>query len=516
MSRIQKTVTKINDLNNKEDITIYKEEIKIDETNNSELQKASKDLSISLEKRLYYLEKYYKNCPDDIGEIINSITGMYMFAQTKILTEYLNSLASFINIPIQYRIECAKALNNDQGYSHINNMFKNDVDIKDLPTPVRVDTILFLMNSKDYRKESREYFCNVVEDMKLDNLYRFRIIQSLENKYDNKKHQDFIFYAKEASIRFMNNNKNTFTYRVLACQYLLEKCDPDEDLKNLIENFLLEVGENPTIDEDVRADACDVILQYGGDKAREGARALLFVIGGGNMSRNNIYKNSQNVHIRSIEESVQKIIEKLSCYHPKGGKIYDFSKTREDIVKKIEDHENKEEKVGIEEAMTRILIDRAVYGTTNLTLAGILAKIWTYIQDSEFKEELEKRLFEELLESNNKCSSGYASRLVNTLSGFDENMSVSISFEDQIVANLEGRLNKMIRELRDEDYMILVLEEMTIPVIFFDQRRNFLKFFREHISKIREEMYNEFKDFMEDVDYDFYFRKAIIHYEGCN
>lgn len=515
MSRIQKTVTKLNDLEKKED---FKEEIKIDESNEFELQKASKDLSLSLEKRLYYLEKYYSSYPDNIGETINSITGMYMFAQTKILTEYLNSLSCFLAIPIDYRIECAKCLNNGEGYPHINNMFKNEMKmIKTLPTPVRVDTILFLMDSKDYRNESREYFCDVINDMRLENLYRFRVIQSLENKYGKEKDKEiFIFYAKEASIRFMNNNRNNFTYRVLACQYLLEKCDPDENLKDVIEKFLLEVGENPTIDEDVRADACDVILQYGGDSAREGARALLFIIGGGNMSRNNIYKNSQNVHIRSIEDSVQKIIEKLSCYHPKSGKIYDFSKTREDIIKKIEQTENKEEKTGIEEAMTRILIDRAVYGSTNLTLGGILAKIWTYIQDSEFREELEKRLFEELLESNNKCSSGYASRLVNTLSGFDEAMSISISFEDQIVANLEGRLNHRIKELKDEEYMSLVLEEMTLPVIFFEQRRNFLKFFREHISSIREEMYNEFKDFMEDIDYDFYFRKAIIHYEGCN
>ena len=122
---------------------------------------------------------------------------------------------------------------------------------------------------------------------------------------------------------------------------------------------------------------------------------------------------------------------------------------------------------------------------------------------------------EELVESNNKCSTGYVSRLVNTLSGFDESMSITISFEDQIIANLEGRLNANIKMIKDEEYMDLVLHEMTIPVIFYNLRLHFLKFFREHISHIRQEMYEEFREFMTDTDYDFYFRKAIIHYEGC-
>ena len=107
------------------------------------------------------------------------------------------------------------------------------------------------------------------------------------------------------------------------------------------------------------------------------------------------------------------------------------------------------------------------------------------------------------------------SRIVNTLSGFDEQMSLTISFEDQIIANLEGRLNACIRALENEDDMDDILQQMTIPVLHYDLRGKFLKFFREHISQIREEMYEEFRHFMTDLDYDFYFRKAIIHYEGC-
>ena len=164
--------------------------------------------------------------------------------------------------------------------------------------------------------------------------------------------------------------------------------------------------------------------------------------------------------------------------------------------------------------MIRIQIDRATYGHSNLTLVSILVKIWGYIEESEHKEELENRLMEEIVESNNKCSSGYVGRLVNTLSGFDHDMSIIISFKDQIVANLEGRLNAKARGITDDTFRDLVLEEMIVPVHHFDQRGNFLKFFRENISQIREEMYQEFKEFMEDSDYDMHFRSAIMSYEG--
>ena len=60
------------------------------------------------------------------------------------------------------------------------------------------------------------------------------------------------------------------------------------------------------------------------------------------------------------------------------------------------------------------------------------------------------------------------------------------------------------------------MNEMTIDPSHFHSRSNFLKFFRTVISQIREEMYSEFKDYMSDTDYDMYFRKALIHYEGYN
>ena len=539
----QNTVTTIEDLENLENIEsanldrVDSKENKQEEIYN--LRNKCVDLFIPLSSRINYLIKFYNHCLSDINygfeEVISRITGMYFFSKTKNLEEYINQICKTEELGISCRIECAKSLE-ENGYIHINSIFSLEKDkVKTLSTPVRIDTVLFLMKSEKFKEEAREYFCDIINDSSIEEIYRYKTIQKLESTFDasktviplriqrkkkieisDKNIQKFIYYAKEACIRFVKNERNTFTYRTLACQYPFEKCNIDDShCSDFLEKFLMSVADNQHINDDVRADACDVILQYGSEESREGARNIIYILGGGDRVQNNIFKNAQNVHVRSIEESVQKIIDRLIGYHPRNKKFYDFKHSKDDIHKLIE-NEEKESKQQIEGALIRIGLDRAVYGSSNVSLSTILSHVWTYIQDSEFKEELEKRLLEELVESNNKCSTGYASRLVNTLSGFDESMSVTISYEDQIVSNLEGRLNARIRLIQNEEYMEKVLTEMTIPVLFFHQRMNFLKFFRENISKIREDMYDEFRHHMTDIDYDFYFRKAIIHYEGCN
>jgi hypothetical protein len=61
-----------------------------------------------------------------------------------------------------------------------------------------------------------------------------------------------------------------------------------------------------------------------------------------------------------------------------------------------------------------------------------------------------KRLFEELEEMSGTCSSGFATRLINVISGFGQ-FNIRISYEDQIVANFTGRLNTEARKISEEN-----------------------------------------------------------------
>ncbi len=534
MSKIQKTVTNLEDLEDSKNA--FNLEVKDDDEPDT-LRNNSLDLFIPLESRINNLVKYHKYCLTDIshsfGEVISRLNGMYFFSKTKTIEDYLNEICKNKDIDISYRIECSKNLE-ENGFKYINNMFSMEIEtIKSLSTPIIIDTVLFLMKSQEFKEQSRNYFCNIINDPSIEELYRFKTIQKLESTFQinktsvplrmqrkksfeikEKNTEMFIYYAKEACIRFINQQRNTFTYRILACQYLFEKCNiNDQELIEFIENFLLSVANNHHLNDDIRADSCDILMQYGRDEIRDIARTIIIALGG--EDNHNIFKNKQNVHNRYIEQSVQEIVDRLVAYHPKDKKTYTFKDIKDTILKSIKDDE-KELKEKVEGSLIRISLDRAVYGNSNVTLITILLKVWTYIQDSPFREELEKRLIEELNESNSKCSSGFASRIVNTLSGFDENMSISIGFDDQIASNLEARLNSKINQITDEEYMDKVLEEMTIPNIHYNLRRNFLRFFRENISKIRQEMYEEFRHYITDEDFDLYIKKAVLRYEGYN
>jgi hypothetical protein len=59
-----------------------------------------------------------------------------------------------------------------------------------------------------------------------------------------------------------------------------------------------------------------------------------------------------------------------------------------------------------------------------------------------------------------------------------------------------------------------VINEMMIKSSRYGDRRNFSLFFRTYASKIREELAEEFKEFVSDADFDLWFRRAIMSYDG--
>jgi hypothetical protein len=232
-------------------------------------------------------------------------------------------------------------------------------------------------------------------------------------------------------------------------------------------------------------------------------------------------------------------------------------------------HDERYEKMNV--SLNRIQIDRILYSKYAQTLSNILIKVYTYIMESEHKNEMLKRLLEELNETAHTCSSGYATRLCNCISGFGD-VSIRISFVDQLVSNFIGRMNARARNICDKksiyykekhrDVVILYMKEKnllnnkftpeelknkdTLDSIVnkylkkdkrkkialavenfsdnvllemtdssnYDQRPNFIKFFRDNLLTIRDELYQEFKQYMTDSEFDLSIRKAISEFEG--
>lgn len=517
----------------------------LEETSIEKLHLISTDCSFSLNQRLTALNRYFLLYPENTNDIINKLGSMYIFSSgIKVIERYLYNIALNSTLDIYLKIEASKylSIHSEKAWECLVYILSGK-EINLLSTPYRLDTIYLLMNSGFYKEEGLSFLYEVINNIDLETLFRYKSILNLEKKIENEENRRY--FIINCLNKFYVNNKNDIRYIILSCQNLLSRYTNylSQDQIKEINKTLLEISSDNNIDYNTRADSSDILLQYGTDEYKEDAKNIINFLGFGKNKTKTIFENAQNVHTKAIEESSNRTLEYLMNLH-QDFKI-DGDKTLEEINNFISELEKEPERSvsttekslahhcpaictdqvcrpknynfkKIQISLTRISVDRSLYGSKNLTLIGILSILYNHISKSPHSNELKNRLLEELADSAGICSSGYVSRMLNVLTGFEENVGMQIGYDDQMISMLSSRLNKQMQELKDEDYMSLILEEMTISSNEYDKRPNFLKFFRENISKIREEIKADYKGILEDIDFDLYFKKAILHYEGEN
>ena len=425
------------------------------------------------------------------------------------------------------------------------------------------------------------------------------------------------WFIESAQLEFFFYHKIPVYYRIISGQYLLKISNMLNKRRDTVEKQMIYFAESEDIEYNLRADAADILITFGSEVGIDKGREIIMQLGRINGPVRTIFDNAQNLHTEKVEESVSSTLEYLSTL-PINNNGIDFDYVNSHVEKMLKEelesiqkvtkitckchelcspsgfvdstHDNfcsdvckefyvKNEKITV--AMKRIFMDRALYSKFNNSLVNILLKIYTYIQiqeDESIKLELYKRMLQELEEMSGTCSSGFASRLVNIISGYG-NFNIRISFEDQIISNFSGRLNAVARTITsadsvfrvdkiedvvelclledDKNYLTnielklnpeesvekkpkirdivvyflsenreekieeciqyfseSVFNEMAIKSSMYSKRRFFGLFFRTYVSKIREELAIEFKEFVTETDFDLFFRKAIMMYEG--
>ena len=481
----------------------------------------------------------------------------------------------------------------------IQNALNSILQNGNLPTPCRVETIQLLMNYESLdspENSTSKYFEDFLKDHTIDEEFRYKTILNLENlsatwmrdqlltlfpnkefvkhiftickdlikqefpkfipQVDNEEFFELLllrinydklsdnykeyctstiniynFFIREAQLCFIQDNYNSIYYRILSAQYLLQKCQIENP--ETIEDILLSFAEDHTNTENQRADAADTLLHLGSADMKLKGRNIILFLGIGEQERNNLFTNTQNVHNTDVEDSISEIMEFFAQQPTQ--LINKIPITFQEVRKNIEYIGGVTKKIQL--SLNRINIDRALYSKFNISLETLLVKVWSYVKKHKNEQELLKRLLEELEDMSGTCSTGFASRLVNIVSGFGE-FNIRISWEDQIVANFTGRLNAKARVIQDEQSIFrtkyyqdvaniqpdiddiiesfsqAVLEELPIKSSEPDKRKNFNLFLRCSISDIRDEMYLEFTEFLDDTTFDLYIRKALMHYEG--
>jgi hypothetical protein len=552
----------------------FEQEIETIDIDDDNYKKYILDLSLSYETRIKLIHRYYKENENNAIEIISRIAGMYQFSGTKILEKYLNGIALETQLSDFLNVEAVKGLlsftefeediydNDDDEMKEIktesNNAIKQRNELRqsiayeslnvicsrlgnELATPYKIDVICSLMENEKYKEQSTQYFIKIIEDNEIECDYRYKSILSLERKKIN----DVKFHLYKSLLSFTRNKNNLMMYRILSSQYLLQSIKElmSEDEIKEVENSLLDFAENEENEYNLRADASDVLLSLGSDEMKIKGREIIMKLGG---KGNTVFENKQNVHVKEIEKSVMKILETI-CYVPimknNDGESINFDYVDEEIQKLVDDTNDKE-KILI--SLNRIRMDRTLYSTLSITLSVVIVKLWSYICSNENKIEMQKRLLQELEDMAGTCSSGFISRLVNTISGFGE-LSIQISFEDQVISNFSARLNSYAQKICEEDSIFrhqaldaviklylkenpekddivvdaiieefydAVLNEMMLSSSDYKNRPRFLLFFRTYMSKIREEMFKEFIEYVSESEFDLYFRKALSYYDG--
>ena len=546
------------------------EEINVDDILDLSYEKHILDLSLRYETRIKLIQRYYIENQNNAIEIINRISGMYQFSGAKILEKYLNGIALETKLSDFLNVEAVKGLlsftefeedifdNDDDEMKEIKtesndamrqrNVLRQNIAYEslniicsrlgnELATPYKIDVICSLMENEKYKEESSQYFIKIIDDDRIDCDYRYKSILSLERKKIN----NVKFHLYKSLLGFMRNRNNLMMYRILSSQYLLQSIKElmTEDEIKEVEQNLLEFAENEDNEYNLRADASDVLLSLGSEEMKIKGREIIMKLGGKGKT---VFDNKQNVHVKEIEKSVMNILETI-CYVPIilfDDKPINFDYVDEEIQKLVKD-ENDKEKILV--SLNRIRMDRTLYSVLSITLSVVMVKLWSYICSNENKDEMQKRLLQELEDMAGTCSSGFISRLVNTISGFGV-LSIKISFEDQIVSNFSARLNLYAQKICDDDSVFRsaafedlkkmylkenpekpkdtiieefydsVLIEMMLSSSDYKNRPNFLLFFRTYMSKIREEMFKEFIDYVSESEFDLYFRKALSYYDG--
>ena len=429
--------------------------------------------------------------PEDQIEFTKRLINTFVNTQIFYISEYLWNIAQSLYVNIYARLEALGTLiNYDVDNETYHTLLYNILCLKtfkELNISYRIKYILINMNSPYLEDKLTDYFIQNVLQTNISDLFKYKTILLLETK---------IKYLTEFLNYFVKDTKNSTELRILSAQYLFKLGDT-----YYAEPYLIEVGENESLNVNVRMDAIDVLL----NNKVERARFLLNSIGTQKGKSRTVYENTQNVHNKAIEESAISIILHLKD-------IQSVPEDYDTVYKNILDGSESltvEDREKIKNSLNRITLDRSLYSHLNFSLRTILVKVYKYIQSSDATDELNKRLLEELIDSSGLCASGFAFRIVNTLSEYTD-LSIKISFEDQIEANLLGRLNARIRILTQDKQDKIIIQMMESKN---ENKPDYLEFLKVNIPALYKELLSEYNDLLNKDEFDLYFRNAMMKYE---
>ena len=225
---------------------------------------------------------------------------------------------------------------------------------------------------------------------------------------------------------------------ILLCSHrVLSKTDfLDAEKRQTIINYFEDLLDNAATPHNTKAEIADLFTKLRDERLVELGRRWIQILGtrnnvqGQKTMRANIYVHGQNVHSTGIESSA---IKTLLNFGQSSVGITPY-----EAIKQIRRKYNRN--INISKSLDRILIDTAQFSANNMRLRDVLNHVWSRIQKHPERDELYKRLGQELEDSAGVCSTGYLTRLVNVLATYDNDVVIAFSYADEIYASLRTRI----------------------------------------------------------------------------
>ena len=266
-------------------------------------------------------------------------------------------------------------------------------------------------------------------------------------------------------------------------KYILRSSYTDYDIKNTIFNEFNTLFEDEMISIYIKMEIADIFLLN--NKVKRGNEMLdvlreieLEFDNTVNKSPNTIYNDSQNVHDKSINESVLK-----ACVHLIT--TYNTHEFDSDNIGEILSEISPKHTEDIEIVLNRVNIDTSkfMFEDNTFTMYDVLGALWVYIKKHQYRNDLYIRLTEAIVDMSDYCSSGHISRFISVIQGYtdNENLIIYISNEQQIKSVIFNYLDTLLRCSDDNIKDSLISDDKSIFYAFIIDKMN------DRIPKLIEE-----------------------------
>jgi hypothetical protein len=145
--------------------------------------------------------------------------------------------------------------------------------------------------------------------------------------------------------------------------------------------------------------------------------------------------DSQSVHRGSVQSAAQKAIDTLM--------LRTVPETQDTIVEAAEALKHVLEPAPYNRVLMVLNRDYVDGGSFGVRYSDVMDRVWTIVNSHAARDELVKRLGQELYEGIHMCTNGKIARLINALQGFDNTLDVSAP-----VASMEMFQNKISTLIR--------------------------------------------------------------------